>query len=157
MQPSKSQPAKPQSAAIKAESINRQLESNPEVLDAFLRSEHFQVIAARHTMHSGPLPSPKTLEEYDSVLPGGAERIFAMAEKEQQARHKYNDDALNGEISLDRRGQWMGFSISIIILVMAAVFAWLGNTAFAGTLVAIDLIALASVFVIGRRSDKSDK
>lgn len=80
-----------------------------------------------------------------------------MAEKEQQARHKYNDDALNGEISLDRRGQWMGFSISIIILVMAAVFAWLGNTAFAGTLVAIDLIALASVFVIGRRSDKSDK
>lgn len=108
-------------------------------------------------MHSGPLPSPKMLKEYDAVLPGGAERIFAMAEKEQSARLKYNHDALSGEISLDRRGQWMGFSIAIIILVMAAIFAWRGNTTFAGTLVAIDLIGLVSVFVLGRRSNKNDE
>ena len=78
-------------------------------------------------------------------------------EKEQAARHKYNQDALDGEINLDRRGQWMGFSIAIIILVMAAVFAWKGNTTFAGTLVAIDLIGLVSVFVLGRRQGKKDE
>lgn len=157
MPQSKSQQASHQSAVTKAESINKQLTSNPEVLDAFLRSESFQTIITQQTMHAGPLPSPKTLEEYDAVLHGGAERIFAMAEKEQAARHKYNQNALDGEINLDRRGQWMGFSIAIIILVMAAVFAWKGNTTFAGTLVAIDLIGLVSVFVIGRRQGKKDE
>jgi len=144
------------SAITKAESINKQLSSNPEVLEAFIRSENFQAIITKQTMHSGPLPSPKTLKEYDSVLHGGAERIFAMAENEQLARHKYNQDALDGEINLDRRGQWMGFSIAIIILVIAAVFAWKGSTTFAGTLVAIDLIGLVSVFVLGRRLGKEE-
>ena len=157
MQQSKNHHAKTQSAVVTADNISKQLESNPEVLEAFLRNENFKLIASRHTKHSGPLPAPKTLEEYDSVLPGGAERIFSMAEKEQEARHKYNQDTLDGEINRDRRGQWMGFSIAVIILAMAAIFAWRGNTAFAGTLVAIDLIGLVSVFVLGRRSSKSDE
>lgn len=157
MPQSKNQRTNQQSAVTKAENINKQLASNPEVLDAFLRSENFQAIITRETMHFGPLPSPEMLKEYDAVLPGGAERIFAMAEKEQSARLKYNHGALSGEINLDRRGQWMGFSIAIIILAMAAVFAWKGNTTFAGTLVAIDLIGLVSVFVLGRRSNKNDE
>jgi len=33
--------------------------------------------------HEGPLPSPLVLEKYDLIVPGAAERILAMAEKDQ--------------------------------------------------------------------------
>lgn len=36
--------------------------------------------------HSGPLPDPGTLQGYEQVLKGSAERIFAMAEKQSIAK-----------------------------------------------------------------------
>ncbi|WP_406707032.1 hypothetical protein [Sodalis sp.] len=53
-----------------------------------------------------------------------------------------------------RRGQWMGFGITVLILLIACYFAYTGSSAFAMALVTIDLVALAAVFVIGRRSTK---
>ncbi len=35
---------------------------------------------------SGPLPLPEHFAEYERILPGAAERILAMPEKEQQIR-----------------------------------------------------------------------
>lgn len=35
----------------------------------------------------GPVPSPDQLAKFEQVLPGAAERIFRMAEKEQEQRH----------------------------------------------------------------------
>ena len=35
---------------------------------------------------SGPLPPPGVLESYEKVLPGSAERIFTMAEKQIEHR-----------------------------------------------------------------------
>lgn len=35
--------------------------------------------------HSGPLPAPEDLAHYDQIVPGGAERIFQMTEREQRA------------------------------------------------------------------------
>jgi uncharacterized membrane protein len=32
--------------------------------------------------HRGPIPDPETLKKYNEVLPGAADRIFAMAEKD---------------------------------------------------------------------------
>lgn len=36
--------------------------------------------------HSGPLPDPDTLQRYEQVLPGLAERILVMAEKQSEQR-----------------------------------------------------------------------
>lgn len=43
--------------------------------------------------HVGPIPDPATLERYNQVQPGFAERIMVMAEKEQKQRHE-NDIAI---------------------------------------------------------------
>lgn len=131
--------------------IEQELEANPELVDVLLESGKFQALV-RHEMHfSGPLPPPDVIKNYDQILPGSAERIFAMAEKEQAFRHSAQNKATDGAINKDRRGQWMGFTITLIILVIASVFAWRGNTVFAGTLIGLDLIGLATVFVVGRR------
>lgn len=49
-------------------------------------------------MFSGPLPPPSMYGEYEGVLKGSADRIFKMAEKEQDHRIKWENDALNQNI-----------------------------------------------------------
>ncbi|WP_444878207.1 DUF2335 domain-containing protein [Citrobacter koseri] len=146
-----------QTVVAKADRIEKELAQNPELVHALLESGKFQAMVSHETSFSGPLPPPEIIRDYDKILPGGAERIFAMAEKEQAHRHNIDSTAVNGAISKDKRGQWMGFSIAVIILAIASVFAWRGNTTFAGTLIAIDLLGLVSVFVLGRRLPKSEE
>ncbi len=38
--------------------------------------------------HRGPLPTPGMLDDYNSVLPGLAERIVQMAERERHQAHR---------------------------------------------------------------------
>ncbi|MDX7991397.1 DUF2335 domain-containing protein [Xenorhabdus littoralis] len=98
-------------------------------------------------------PSPDALKNYESILPGCAERIFSSKEKEQIFQHEKQNKALDGLINRDKRGQWMGFSIAMSILIIATVFASKGEMLFAGTLITIDLVGLVAVFVIGRSSN----
>ena len=100
------------------------------------------------------MPHPDIISGYERVLPGSAERIFSMAEREQKFRHATQEGALTGAVKRDRRGQWMGFIITMCVLLIASIFAYLGNTLFAGTLIGLDLLGLATVFVIGRRPEK---
>ncbi|CUX82854.1 DUF2335 domain-containing protein [Roseibaca calidilacus] len=41
-------------------------------------------------MYAGPLPPPQMLHQYEAVLPGMADRIMSMAEKEQAIRSRDN-------------------------------------------------------------------
>lgn len=132
-----------------AELIEGELVENPVVLERLLERPQFKSIVSQ-SIFRGPLPPPLMLREYNDIVDNGAERIMARSEKEQEHRHKMQAQTVTGAINKDRRGQWMAFSITILILVIATIFAWKGNTVFAGTLITIDLIGLASVFIMGR-------
>jgi len=43
----------------------------------------------------GPLPPPAALQQFDSIIENGAERIFKMAEAEQAARLAREAEAIN--------------------------------------------------------------
>ncbi|CDH05681.1 conserved hypothetical protein [Xenorhabdus bovienii str. oregonense] len=123
-----------------------------EILDSDLsdrNSSESQVISRC----SEPLPSPDVLKNYESILSGCAERILSFREKEQRFRHDNQKKALDSMITKDKRGQWMGFSIAMFILTIATIFAFKGEMLFAGTLITIDLVGLAAVFAIGRKSN----
>ncbi|GAB7260734.1 hypothetical protein DZS_21040 [Dickeya ananatis] len=67
------------------------------------------------------------LKEYDDIVPNGAERIMAKSEREQAHRHRITEKGLDGEISRDRRGQWMAFAITMTILAIATFFCLEGR------------------------------
>lgn len=91
----------------------------------------------RISAHSGPLPSPQTLADYERFHPGSAERIFRMAEKEQDSRVAlesqqlaadiaHRDDVLalqkaahRGTFISDYLGQLMGFVVAMTCVVGA--------------------------------------
>ncbi|HGW2956440.1 TPA: DUF2335 domain-containing protein [Raoultella ornithinolytica] len=136
-----------------AEEIEGELVENPVVLERLLERPQIRAIVSR-TVFSGPIPPPSMLREYNEIVRDGAERIMARSEKEQAHRHDMQSKSILGNISKDKRGQWMAFTITIAILIIATIFAWKGNTVFAGTLITIDLIGLASVFIMGRTTTK---
>jgi hypothetical protein len=58
---------------------------------------------------SGPLPPPSELEKIDQIIPGGADRLLRMAEKEQT--HRIEDA---------KRGQYLGWSLAAGAVIAAA-------------------------------------
>ena len=61
-----------------------------------------------HQQWTGPLPSPESLEKFNQVIPNGAERVVAMAEKEQSHRIEYEKLGLSASVKEARIGQFIG-------------------------------------------------
>lgn len=100
--------------------------------------------------YSGPLPHPSLLAGYDQIIPNGAERIMIMAEKEQDHRHKRDTKGDESSFNLRKTGQYFALIISISIIWGAIWLGLEGHDWLAGSLVAIDLIALAALFILGK-------
>jgi len=106
---------------------------------------------------TGPLPHPSSLQEYDNVLPGLAERIVTMAEAEARHRHDMDKEAarqneliINKEFSERRIGQFMGLGIAAIA-IGASIFAIAHGAEKAAMVIGgTTVVGLATVFVIGR-------
>lgn len=103
--------------------------------------------------HSGWLPSPDYLERYDSILPGLAERIVAMPEREQAHRHNVIERAIIAEVKLKRRGQWFALLSEALLLGFAIYLAWLGEYDWAGKIACFAVAAVVGIFVAGKVAD----
>lgn len=75
---------------------------------------------------SGPLPPPAALERFNQIVPNGAERIVAMAEKEQSHRIEYEKVGLAATIKEVRLGQVLGALISLAAVLGAIYTASIG-------------------------------
>ena len=84
---------------------------------------------------SGPLPDPQTLQGYEQVLPGAAERIMALAERQATHRMQTESDAaahrarLEGKIidAAIRSETWGRACAFTIALAFLGVSGWLIN------------------------------
>lgn len=126
-------------------------------LEALLQKEGSTKLIMQKASFSGPLPPPSILGDYNNVLEGSAERIMSLAEKEQEHRHYVEKKALNGHVNLDRRGQYLGFSVATFALGCAT-FLIANDYVISGTIIgSLDIVALVGVFVYGRHvSNKSE-
>lgn len=114
--------------------------------------------------HRGPLPSPRQLSEYEQCLPGTAERIVAMAEKEQTHRHAtmdgfsvFRNDTLVHVKNRDSRGQYLGALMCAGVIGLCFYMVNTGSPASAATLAGATLVGLAGVFVTRqRKAHKTD-
>ncbi|HAG0017976.1 TPA: DUF2335 domain-containing protein [Salmonella enterica] len=144
-------PKKPGNKNTSLESTDNQTEDlvasvieNPEVLSRVLETPTVQAIVLKH--FQGPVPPPAMLKEYDDIIPGLANRLVELTEKEQAHRHRTESDS----IKIATRGQVMAFCVVLIVIVTAILFGLHGNTVLAGILVGIDLAALVTAFIAGK-------
>jgi len=107
--------------------------------------------------YSGPIPSPSSLREYETICPGAAARLIVMAEEEAKHRHAMDNEAASQNkliISNDHRersrGQHYGLGIGVLSLVVSVVAIINGAEKVAMVIGGSTVVGLVTVFVIGR-------
>ncbi|MBF8265240.1 MAG: Protein of unknown function DUF2335, rane [Dehalococcoidia bacterium] len=109
---------------------------------------------------SGPLPKPSILKEYNDVVPGAAERILNMAEKQAEHRQFLEKTVIIGDSKRAFYGLWAGVGVAVSVLGGAVFLIFTGHD-FAGAVVAgLDITGLVSAFIYGtvsRRSERTQK
>jgi uncharacterized membrane protein len=114
------------------------------------------------------LPSARELQGYDAVSPGAADRIIAMAERNQERRHeseRMNDESnrliaqanseavlasarsSDAEVAEIRRGQWMAYSIVLLFIGCSVGLALAGKEIAASVIGGGVLVALVTTFL----------
>jgi uncharacterized membrane protein len=105
---------------------------------------------------SGPLPPPEALARYNDVLPGAAERIVAMAEKQQEHRQMLEKNVVFANSSSQTRGTYLGFIVAMSAIIGGTFLIYAGRGAMGIAAIISSLAALVGVFVYGRRSQRSE-
>lgn len=105
---------------------------------------------------SGPLPHPDILAKYSTVVTNGAERLMQMAENQQTHRHDLEKAVIHGNVRSEKRGQIFGLIVSVLGLAAATYLTAIGKQVVGGIIGTVDLVSLASVFVIGKTKQRSE-
>lgn len=108
------------------------------------------VVQSRITSFSGPLPPPECFEQYEQVLPGSAERILAMAEKQQNHRIEQEKFVLSKKIKISGRGQIFGFIALILLIGVSVLFMCNDMKEWAGVLSTVTLATIVGLFINGK-------
>lgn len=80
-----------------------------------------------------------------------------MAEKQNQHRINIEETIVNEETSQSRRGQFFGFALGLIGLVLATILALYGKETVAGIFGTTTILGLVTVFVIGKKSSDNEE
>jgi uncharacterized membrane protein len=108
-------------------------------------------------MHfSGPLPPPELLIKYNDAIPGGAERILAMAESQSQHRQVLEKKVIEANCSAQRNGSILGFLICIAAIASGTFLIYTGKSAEGLVPIIGALGGLVAVFVIGKNQQKKE-
>ena len=114
-------------------------------------------IAISQEVHQGPLPHPHTLAMYDQVVPGSADRIIAMAEKQQAHRLEMESRALASNNRDSLLGIISGAMICLSAIGGGVLVAIYGHAAEGTWMSSIGLASLVGVFVYGTRSRRHER
>lgn len=107
-------------------------------------------LSLTHQSHSGPLPDSETIRVYSEVIPNGGDRLMSTVEKQLQHRIELENKGLTRSFNQSSTGQWMGFLIAMFFGYLSYDLIKSGHDV-AGTIIGgADLIALVTVFVIGK-------
>ncbi|HEV8657624.1 MAG TPA: DUF2335 domain-containing protein [Thermoanaerobaculia bacterium] len=104
----------------------------------------------------GPLPPPAVLSGYNQALTDGAERIFRMAEKNQEHRHELETKVIEGNVRAQSRGQWFMFFISVLAITGGVYLISIGKDATGLGIIIGDLVGLVGLFVYADVSKKKE-
>lgn len=104
--------------------------------------------------HSGPMPSPQTLAAYGEVLPTAPERMLHMAELTLRHQIRIEERASKAEFLLGGMGLLCAF-ITALVVLGGSIWLISDDKQLAGSVLAtVDLVALVTVFIVGKRGFK---
>ena len=119
-----------------------------------------QVTFAEASAFSGPIPPPILRQQYDEIDPGLANRIVAMAEKQQSHRHDLESIAVRSDIRRGYLGMGSGLLVALAGIGIGGYLLSLGQKIEGSVFAGGTLAAIVGVFVYGtdqRRKERAEK
>jgi uncharacterized membrane protein len=113
-------------------------------------------LEAQFSAFIGPLPHPAVMQGYEDVLPGAAERIIALAEKQSAHRMGIESQVVTHESWRSWAGLVAGTVIALAILGGAIGLTISGHEEVGALLGIANIAGISSVFVLGRRAEQED-
>lgn len=105
---------------------------------------------------SGPIPPPEQFEQYETILPGSADRILKMAEKQQDHRIEIEKEAISKSLRFNHRGQSFGFFAMLLMIALSVFFALFGMEVWAGTIGSVTIVTLVALFLTGNAQNSKE-
>ena len=102
---------------------------------------------------SGPLPPPDALEKYESVSPGAAERIIAMAETQSSHRHELEKSLVDSEYKQASKGQICAATLGALAIISGAIAGILGAQWTGSVMGGLVVVGLVYALIRGRRGN----
>lgn len=81
---------------------------------------------------TGPVPPPNILAGYKNIDPTFPERMMKEFEANSSHIREMERLSLQSTIERDKRGQYMAFGLSVLLLSIVLLSLYLGNVVFAG-------------------------
>jgi uncharacterized membrane protein len=106
---------------------------------------------------SGPIPPPALLEKYNQIIPNGAERILAMAEKQSAHREYLEKRVVDGNVSNQTRGSYFAFVISLTAILGGVWLISHGKSPEGLASIITSLVGLAGVFFYSKHQQKKER
>ena len=116
-----------------------------------MKNSKTKIIKQQTELYSGPIPSPEILIKFEDAIPGAANRIITMAEKEQTHRHYRENKEILIPLITERLGMIFAF---LIVLAIFGCGTWLifidrqvSGTILSGT----SIITIVGYFIQGKK------
>jgi uncharacterized membrane protein len=133
--------------------------SQPKTLPSAENQENKSITAAKFQAEffSGPIPPPSYLARYNEVVPQGADRILAMAERQSKHRELLEAQVVAGNLSSQKRGSVFAFIIALVAILGGMYLIYSGKDASGLATVISSLAGLAGVFIYSKRQQTKER
>lgn len=148
----KNQEISPVDESVDMKEIVQDLEKRPkkELVKEIIRLERNE--------YSGPIPPPELLGGYEKILPGAADRILAMAEKQADHRRAMEKTVVESGSRDSKLGLICGTIVCISVMVVGLLLSLITEAAVVGAFMSLSSLAsLVGVFIYGTNSNANER
>jgi len=110
------------------------------------------------------LPTPEILAQYNNLGAEAAERIIALAEKEQEHRHKMQEKLVDARLLAQKQAknerrlwQVFAFSLAVVSVVCGSIAAMLREPIAGEIISSVGVLGLVVVFVFSFREASEER
>lgn len=103
---------------------------------------------------SAPLPPPETLDQYNKIVPGAAERILSMTERVLTGKIDTVDKLANSEIEWAKISISVAFGLTLLAFAASVAFFALNNRVAGLAFLSFPVVMLIRSFLV--RSDRTE-
>ena len=115
------------------------------------------LVVRQEAYFSGPLPPPSLLAKYNDVIPNGAERIMAMAERQSAHRESLEARVINGNVASQTRASYFAF-IVLLSAILGGIFLLHEGKSIVGLSTIITSVGgVAGIFFYSKREQRKER